>query len=507
MPLRPLLARRPRLPIRPWIVLAASLIASLATPLAAAAQQPAQLDIHWDKVTTVSTSTPTLQVVVNPRLEPNDPLSVAAYQAVKSLGADYVRYVPWLPYPRLAVAELQPPTATKTSWDFSLIDPMTRDFLNATAGHPTVMNFSTTPTWLYKTDKPVTYPADPNQVDWNYTQGTELRDPTGNQLGDYYARLVSWYVNGGFTDELGAKHLSGYHYKFPVWEVLNEVESEHAMSPQQYTQRYDAIVSAIHKVSPDTKFMGLALAAPSTHPDFFEYFLNPANHAPNIPLDYISYHFYATPGPTQTVEDWQYTFFDQADGFLNTTRYVEAIRKRLSPSTKSDLDELGVILPTDNTAADNIPPPAGYYNLAGSLYAYLFLQLSRLHIDIIGESQLIGYPTQYPSVSMMDWTNNKPNPRFWVLKLIKDNFHPGDKFVETGLNSGDVEAQAFATPTGHKLLLANKRNHAVELKLPDAQSATALTVDESTGDNPPRTDKPTNGILKLEPFAVSVVTW
>jgi hypothetical protein len=108
---------------------------------------------------------------------------------------------------------------------------------------------------------------------------------------------------------------------------------------------------------------------------------------------------------------------------------------------------------------------------------------------------------------MMDWTNNKPNPRFWVLKLIKDNFHPGDKFVETGLNSADVEAQAFDTPAGHKLLLANKRNHAVEIKLPDAQTATALTVDESTGDNPPRTDKPINGILKLEPFAVSVVTW
>ena len=312
MPSRTLLARRPRLPIGPWIVLTAS----LSTPLAAAAQQPAQVDIHWDKVTTVSTSTPTLQVVVNPRLEPNDPLSVAAYHAVKSLGADYVRYVPWLPYPRLAVAELQPPTATKTSWDFSLIDPRTRDFLNATAGHPTVMNFSTTPTWLYETDKPITYPADPNQVDWNYTQGTELRDPTGKQLGDYYARLVSWYVNGGFTDELGAKHRSGYHYKFPVWEVLNEVESEHGMSPQQYTQRYDAIVSAIHKVSPDTKFMGLALAAPSSHPDFFEYFLNPAHHAPNT-LPTYPFHagdiFTLTPGDAN-IAKWAQN--PLADGFV-----------------------------------------------------------------------------------------------------------------------------------------------------------------------------------------------
>ncbi len=86
------------------------------------------------------------------------------------------------------------------------------------------MNFSTIPAWLFKTDKPVTYPADPNQVTWDYTQGTELRDPSGKELGDYYARLVSWYVNGGFTDENGVRHESGYHYKLPVWEVLNEVE-------------------------------------------------------------------------------------------------------------------------------------------------------------------------------------------------------------------------------------------------------------------------------------------
>ena len=63
---------------------------------------------------------------------------------------------------------------------------------------------------------------------------------------------------------------------------------------------------------------------------------------------------------------------------------------------------------------------------------------------------------------MMDWTQNKPNARFWVLKLIKDSFHPGDKLVETSIDSGDVAAQAFVTPAGRKLLLANKRNRTVE---------------------------------------------
>lgn len=474
------------------------------------AQQAAQVHIQWDKTVIVSRSTPTLQVVVNPPLRPGQPLSAASYKAVKELGADYVRYVPWFPYPRLAVAELEPPTPQKTSWDFSLIDPMTKDFLTATDGHPTVMNFSTMPAWLFKTDKPVTYPSNPNQAIWNYTQGTELRDPSGKEMADYYGRLVSWYVDGGFTDEDGKRHESGYHYKFPVWEVLNEVESEHSMTPQDYTKRYDAIVEAIRRVSPETKFMGLALAAPSERPDFFEYFLNPANHKPGIPLDYISYHFYASATNSETIDHWQYSFFDQAKGFLATARYIESIRKQLSPATKTDLDELGAILPTDNTPVDKVPPPAGYYNLAGSLYAYLFIELSRLQIDVIGESQLIGYPTQYPSVSMMDWITNKPNPRFWALKLIKDNFHPGDTLVETNLDGDeddDVESQAFVTPHGRKLLLANKRNRPVKVGISDAQNATALVVDESTGDAPARNVKLENGKIRLEPFAVSVVSW
>ncbi len=488
-----------------WICLS-SMICILGTTLVDG-QQPIQVNVNWDKVTVVSKTTPTLQVVVNPPLRPGEPLGVASYQALKDLGADYVRYVPWLPYPKLAVAELEPPTPQKTSWDFSLIDPMTKDFLAATEGHSVILNFSTIPAWLFKVETPVTYPADPNKVSWNYTQGNEPRDSTNKEIGDYYARLVSWYVNGGFTDENGVRHESGYHYKFPWWEVLNEVEAEHKTTPEQYTARYDAIVSAIQKVSPDTKFVGLALASPGADPKYFEYFLNPANHKPGIPLDMISYHFYASPAPGQTLDSWQYTFFDQEAGFLNTVRYVESIRKRLSPHTKTDLDELGVILPTDNKSGDDIPPPAAYWNLAGALYADLFIELSRLQIDVAGESQLVGYPTQFPSVSMMDWTTNRPNARFWVLKLIKDSFHPGDKLVETKLNSRDLSAQAFITPAGYELLLVNKRNREQVVRVPDSEKAKALAVDPESANNPARTVKLENGAIHLAPFSVTVISW
>ncbi len=439
-------------------------------------------------------------------VRPGSPISAQAFAAVKNLAADYVRYVPWLPYPKLAVAELKPPTPSGTSWDFSLIDPPTKAFLQATAGHSTVMNFSTIPAWLFKTPKPVTYPSDPNTVDWHYTQGTELVDPSGRQLGAYFARLVSWYTRGGFTDEDGKVHNSGYHYTFPYWEVLNEVEAEHQMTPQQYTERYDDIVQAIHKVSPQTKFVGLALANPPQGAAYFEYFLNHAHHKPGIPLDYISYHFYASPTPNQTVHDWQYTFFDQADRFLSTVGYIEQIRKRLSPATRTDTDELGVILPTDNTPNDaKIAIPALYWNAAGALYAYLYIELAKQGIDVIGESQLVGYPSQYPSVTMIDWKDGKPNARYWVLKLIKDNFHPGDRIVKSDSGSAAFTAQAFITSKGKKLLLVNKRDRVIEVKLPAGSTAASLaTVDEQSGEGAAQVKQPAGDVIRLAPFAVAV---
>jgi hypothetical protein len=495
------------------LVLCLSIAACGLTAHAQTAQP--KLEMDWTKTITVSRSTPTLQVVTNPMLNPGSPIHDASFAALKALGADNVRYVPWLPYPKIAVAELDPPTKERTSWDFTYIDPVTKDFLAATEGHTTIVNFSTIPAWMFKTDQPVKYPNDPNQVFWNYTQGTELRDPTGKELGAYYGRLVSWYTQEGFTDENGKKHESGYHYKIPYWEVLNEVEAEHKTTPEDYTLRYDAIVEEIHKASPETKFMGLALANAGGNPKFYEYFLNHANHKPGIPLDFISFHFYATPSLDETLDGWQHTFFNQADGFLASTRFILAIRDRLSPETKTDADELGVILPTDGleiAASKALPDriPQRYWNAAGALYGYLFVELSKLGVDVIGESQLVGYPSQFPSVSMIDYNNGKPNARFWVLKLIKDNFHPGDKLVANPENSSgtsEVEIQGFLTPQGKKVLLVNKTGAEKTVTLsPEFHNAASFTVDEATGDNEPRTGKEDGSALKMAPFAVTVLS-
>lgn len=472
--------------------------------------QTPKINVNWNHFLRESKTTPTLQVVVNPPLRRGSKIHDDAFEALRNLQCDYVRYVPWLPYPKLGVAELEPPKNGKTSWDFSLIDPMMEDLMEATQGHSTVLNFSTIPEWMFKTDHPVSYPEDPNKPVWNYEQGTELRDTTMTEVANYYARLLSWYTQGGFKDELGKYHKSGHHYSIPYWEVLNEPDLEHHFSPEKYTRLYDKVVEAMKKVSPETKFGGISLAGPSNHPRFFEYFLNPEHHNSDIPVDFITYHFYAIGRMQEPTSVWQHSFFDQADKFLTTVRYIEAIRKRLSPDTKTFINEIGSILSTDfgQSAPDYkfSPIPDSYWNLSGALYAYLFGQLSHMGIDVAGESQLMGYPTQFPSVSMIDWKTGQPNARYKVLQLIHNHFGPGDQMVQSG-NTLWVYSYAVKSTKGKKqVLLVNRHNESSEITIPGIEGGSMEYVDQQTPKDKACSIRPLESdSIKLNGFSVAVV--
>ena len=469
--------------------------------------------VKWEKKTPNRT-TPTLQAVVNPMLRRGSPIHDASMAALHSIGADYVRYAFWFPYPKLVVAELRLPTASETFWDFQYMDPIVEDFVKASEGHPAVWSFSTAPEWLYTTAQPVVYPDDPNQVFWNYSQGSDVKDVKA--LADYYARLAAWYTQGGFTDELGKFHSSGHHYDIRYWEVFNEIDWEHESTPEQYVERYDAIVDAVRKVVPQMKFVGPALSDAPRGARMFEYFLDPKNHKPGIPLDYISFHVYAAPGADQGQDSWPFTFFDKANEFLGVTRYIVRLRNRLSPSTGIMINEAGSILPGDmvqgepNHVEKTIPP--AYWNLSGALYAYLYVESARMGVDTVGESQLVGYPTQFPSVSMVDWTNGKPNARFTILQLLKNNVGPGDEFAETEVlanampvDADGIDAQAYVRGQQRKMLLINQRNREIVLTLP--KECVGATMQSIGGSSPDVVKQDVgSGELRLLPLSVSVLT-
>lgn len=462
------------------------------------------LSVDWNTIIATSKTTVTLQVVENPMVRPSSPIHKKVFEALKNLNADYVRYVPWFPYPKMAVAELKAPTKTETFWDFTYLDSTMEAIMNATSGHSTVINFSTTPSWLWNISYNMPYPENAYQVFWAYNDGNQLRDTTMKQVAGYYERLFSWYTKGGFTDELGKFHQSNHHYKIDYWEVLNEPDLEHNISPEVYTKMYDAIVERLHKISPSTKFIGMSLAY-NPRPEFFEYFLNHKNHKPGIPLDGISYHFYGTPSyGNQKLDDYQYDFFDKANAFLEKVKFIESIRKRLSPQTITTINEIGTIIGINDQ--ENPSLPGEYWNLSGAMFAYIFLQLTYMGIDVAGESQLVGYPSQFPDVSMVNWQNGNPNARYWVLKLLKENFGAGDKLASTSLVGGNLITQAFVTQKGKRILLINSHNKKVKLHLPaEAKNATLYCVDGSTGENEAASFVIKESEVTLKPFAVAVV--
>jgi hypothetical protein len=69
----------------------------IAVSTSLAQDQSAKVAAHWDKVTSVSKTTATLQVVVNPPLRRGSTIHDNAFKSLRDIQADYVRYVPWLP--------------------------------------------------------------------------------------------------------------------------------------------------------------------------------------------------------------------------------------------------------------------------------------------------------------------------------------------------------------------------------------------------------------------------
>ena len=111
---------------------------------------------------------------------------------------------------------------------------------------------------------------------------------------------------------------------------------------------------------------------------------------------------------------------------------------------------------------------------------------------------------------MINWENGKPNARYWSLKLLKDNFEPGDKLVETNpfiMTELDYVVQGFNTKAGKKVLIINKRNKIIDVKVPaNFKGVKISTVDENTGENEAIVSILNDDILKMEPNAVIVIT-
>ena len=72
---------------------------------------PIQINVSWSTHDYNLHTIPTLQVVVNPLLDRHfSPIHDQVFSSLKQLNAEYARYAAWFPYPKMSVAELDPPS-------------------------------------------------------------------------------------------------------------------------------------------------------------------------------------------------------------------------------------------------------------------------------------------------------------------------------------------------------------------------------------------------------------
>lgn len=72
---------------------------------------PIIINVNWTTHDYNLHTIPTLQLVTNPLVSRQfSPVSKEIFANLKQLNAEYARYAVWFPYPKLAVAELDPPS-------------------------------------------------------------------------------------------------------------------------------------------------------------------------------------------------------------------------------------------------------------------------------------------------------------------------------------------------------------------------------------------------------------
>ena len=444
-----------------------------------------------------------------------------------------------------------------SNWDFSYMNEIVEDFM--TAVNPfnnetdrSVISMSTIPNWMFAkgynnhNGMYTSYSDSVYDASWGYEIGnannlSSASGPSAAGIGEYFNRLYQYYTNKGFYDEYNQFIASNYSYIWDTWEVLNEPEGEYGQTPQSYTLIYDSVTTLLSKQSSSNlKFLGLALEGHNEW-NWYNYFLNKSNHlmGNNTQIDYISFHFYASCGNRTDVNEYS-TFFGQLDTFVTEVSNIIELKNKYDGNIKLDIDEFGVILPNDNDAGTYVaPPPDIYFNAVGGVYAYAFMRLGLLGVDILGSSQLMGYPSinntwfnkngitgltpQYQSVSMLRWQSGIGNARYWVLKMLIEHFQVGDK-INNGSNNGGNETngdvfyyQAYTSVDGNKneygsekVLIVNKQNYAINVQFVTSKKynydngGILYVVDEINGDTDARKVAINNNTLSLNRFAVGV---
>lgn len=177
--------------------------------------------------------------------------------------------------------------------------------------------------------------------------------------------------------------------------MLNEMDY---IAGPKYIRWYDGVTKIVKANHPDIKFVGNCHAGQGAgdNASTWRQFLNQSAHAPGTPwpIDAVSFHGYSG-GSTKAV-----------DLVLSTKAVIKAstesarMIKKLSPTTKLFMDEVGVLLgcnpPFNVSETLGDGPLSSWWNIQSIVWVIFVGELSAAGVDMIGASQFVGWPTGSP---------------------------------------------------------------------------------------------------------------
>ena len=484
------------------------------------------------------------------------------FNALSNLGAEYMRFSPWVGYPKVVVPELEESSCPGSNWNSTLMDQAMSDFMAGVCGmdagegrceHSVAQQLSTMPVWLYKDGKPTEpLPADPwvfPSGDMNFysqpAHSARLKDPTCGQMARYAARFVGWYTASGFTDECGHYHHSGLRYNWEFLSVLNE--NEHEMVPStQYTTCFDRWREEISKVNPNIKLIGpegissLACCDSSgqfgpltkDRHDFIYDFLNPANHKNGEPPAVLSFHV------SVGMKGQKASMFGGFDAWFDAFALpLQSTRDKLSPTTQLAMNEYitevwewcatssgeaaaaaaGGACPDasfSNTSNMTINRATLQWSLAAAAYAYGFGRLSELGYLYVTADQLVAgpWPDNCPFVASLDWQSGEPNAKFWIVRMLAAALGKRERTLMPTVVSNNATAYALgmqmAGTEQRVLLLVSKTSELQTFDVGFAKGwrgAVLEGVGAEPGFVPPRATTVAAGSVRVGPYGIALL--
>ena len=368
------------------------------------------------------------------------------------------------------------------------------------------------------------------------------RDKTWAELASYFARVALWYTRGGFVDDQGVRHESGYYFNETkiVWEVWNEITltREHNMLVADYTAMYDAQVASMthlmptFALGPDKTAWRGTFAGPSfcglnvnTADDYLGPLLNCSTHTPaTTPLHALTFHQYAT--CHNTTGPGLEPIFPATVKHLPALIRLQQLRDALRPSTSLHLTESGIVCnkPFDCNSNDyrcwySTQDFSRTYWVASAaqwLYQYL-LSAHAADLATVAQSQILGYPFgfdglsgEWPCGSMVDWSSRQLNHKYWVqialLQSVSRPFSYCDTTTTPSVKGGHaVHAQGLTSAKGRVLVLINTKASPQTVTVTGGKGTHAAIIDDRVGNHAAREVVLASDQVALGPFATVFV--